>query len=139
MRLSTSGPVALLFLPVLLAPLNGCQSTERVGRGVDTVVLVESITYKVVAPAPPLLRVENSGDSAVRVRVRAEPSGSEVLSFELAPDEGREEAIALGSFFVVLEASPRPSFVHLSVSVDASQEGSQGEFPGLTIHHDDGN
>lgn len=128
----------LRFLSLLLAALGGCQSVNRVARTLETVVLTESVTYEVIAPVPPLLRVENTGSSSIEVWVREVPLGANLSSYHLSPDGSMKERVGLQAFYVVLTGTESPSFAHLSVSVDAAQEGGAGDFPGLTLHDPDG-
>lgn len=130
----TMSKLTAALLLAVVAPTLACHVTHSVGRFVETVVPEEAIIYEVVAPVPSTLEVENDGDAPVVVTVREKFEGPDVVTLQLKPGASRSMPMTMAHFYVLLIASPNPSFVHLSVIV-VGQEGQPAPvMPTLTYY-----
>lgn len=125
MPMSRPTSALLAFVAALLC---ACHTTHITVRSVETVVLEDGLTYGIVASVPSSLKVKNVGDATVVVSVREQPRGLDVETLRLEPGTSGTTHITLANYYVVLTASPQPSFVHLSVRV-VHQEGQPSPVP----------
>ena len=133
----TMSKLTAALLLAVVAPTLACHVTYSLVRSVETVVPEEAIIYEVVAPVPSTLKVENDGDAPVVVTVREKFEGPDVMTLQVKPGASRSTPMAMANFYVILIASPDPSFVSLSVNV-VRQEGQPAPVPPTLTYYKEG-